>query len=376
MNILLIEQECFEIREKKNIHTSPISLFVGLDLRAYTQGLVYVLAKKGSLYEKIAKDFGFECLYAPEGFASGYSLSRVLKEHEISFVHTFDFESAKLVKSLFFWCPKLRHFHSENRFTENSALFSSKYFKNTEAFLFADNTFKKYFSLSLEGESKKNIKNEVLPIFPLKKAFIGEVNLPKLEDRKSRQEVTAKNGKKKIRFFIPTPLLLKSTEVILEALELFDQFEGYNFHWEAYFFGQGFEIKEIIAKAEKHNVDKHIIILSENEYEFSFNADDFCIVPTNLLEYDMNPLLWAWQNSLPTLLTSRISYCEYIENFENVIIPDALTPVSLSGGLHRLIHEKDLCDRLVESSIKSLENFYSYREKNPYLHFYLGAEKK
>ncbi len=362
MNILLVERDCFSEEKYSNQHTSANSLQFALTLRSYTQGRVYILAKEDSLYEKIALDYGFEVIHEPKGFALSLALSKIFRTYEISILHTFDLSSAEFFKSAFFLPSKVIHIHTENRYNENKDLLKSKLFKNTHSFIFAHKSFKDHYFKEIDGANTH--------IFQ-----ITNIECPQLsKNEENKASDIAEN--KKLRFLIPAPIELDSTlENILLALQLFEQFEGYNLDWEAFFFGYGNNMNAIIQKAEELNISENIAII-KGSYENFIGIDAaLCIFPVNTKEYNIDPLLLAWKNSLPTLLTSQVPYLNFTKNSENVFIADISTPASLSGALHRLISEKALRKTLATNGFSSLKEYCKKDEKNKYVDFLSKLEK-
>ncbi len=348
-----MERDCFSEEKYSNQHTSANSLQFALALRSYTQGRVYILAKENSLYEEIALNYGFDIIHEPKGFGLSLALSKIFRTHEISIVHTFDINSVEFLKSAFFLPTKTIHIHTENRYNNNKELLKSKLFKNTHSFIFAHKSFKDHYFKEIDGVSAHTFQIEDIDSTEVKK-----------------KNDTDKNKNAKLRFLIPTPIEFDSTlENVLLALQLFEQFEGYNLDWEAFFFGYGNNLSAIIKKAEELNISKKIAII-KGSYESFINTEaSLCILPVNTEEYAIEPLLLAWKNSLPTLLTAQIPYLNCVKNSENVFIADISTPASLSGALHRLISEQTLRKTLATNGFSSLKNYCKKNEKEKYVSF-------
>ncbi len=393
MNILLIEQECFSRASNKPLHVGAHSLHIAFALSQYKQGTVHVLAQKGSVYEKVALSKGLNIIHMPNGMFASLFLALLIKRNEINLIHTFDVGSARLVNRISFFVPHIRHIHSENRTTEDINLFSSRIFKKTDSFVFADESFKKYYASSLigkksltkalgipfckeENDSLENTQENLQKDLSDENNSNNKENLPALNPVQCMQTVHVEqeasfHAKDKIRFLVPAPLALEGGyREILHALQLFEQYEGQDFAWEAYFFGAGEEINDIIEFGKGLDILDHLAIFIAPEHENFFAEGDVCIFPVVTKEYIMTPLLYSWAFNVPVICTRNIPYCKTAVNGNNMLVPELTTPASLAGTLHKLINDKSLRDSLTKNGQRAILNFSANETARNYSSLY------
>ncbi len=398
MNILLIEQECFKRNENKPLHIGAHSLHIAEYITksqenndpSQIKGKVFVLAKRDSLYQKVARSLGLHVILLPENGFINLKFYFLLRRHKINLVHTFDIESAKLLHSLRLVARKLPHAHSENRYLEEKDIFFGPAFKNTQGYLFADIVYKDHYGVCFgynnstvipitlapevlsipknkvkkENQEVEDIeeitenikdKQEHLPLFPVTK-----------QDKSSNTE---NNTLRKVRFLIPCPLTTdgKYPEII-ETLKAFHTIKGKEYNWEALFLGLGDKMQEMIKLADEAKILNHLLIFTGIENKDFFDSGDVCIFPVSSNEHLITPLLAAWKHKVPTIINETIAYCDLAKNERSVLIEDMKNPSAFALALDKMLKDTELKEKLVKHGENSLKEISS--QKIDYFSFY------
>ncbi len=399
MNILLIEQECFKRNENKPLHIGAHSLHIAEYITKsqkynnITQNMVnvFVLAKKNSLYEKVARSMGLQIIILPENRFVNLKFYFLLRKHKINVIHTFDIESAKLLHSLRLVARKIPHAHSENRYLEEKDIFFGPAFKNTQGYLFADTVYKDHYGVCFGYNNSTVIPITLAPEQIVKqKANKNEQEEIKAEDitqevdtkvntaenlplfpitKQNKNSNTKNNELKKVRFLIPCPLTTdgKYPEII-ESLKAFHTIKGKEYNWEALFLGLGDEMQEMIKLADEAKILDHFLIFTGIENEDFFDSGDICIFPVSSNEHLITPLLGAWKNEVPTIINESIPYCDLAKNDRSVIIEDMKNPSAFALALDKMLNDEEVRDKLIKHGKNSLKEISS--QEIDYFTFY------